>query len=142
MAKWGKVNFSQLKNFQKKIDRLDRLEKEAFHIETIKELAARLLSKVIKKTPVAEVNGGTLRRGWTAKSDLKVTKIGNTYEVEIINPVEYASYVEYGHRTPNHDKWVDGKFMLTISEKELDDQAPKIVEKKLEKWLGEALNGK
>lgn len=139
MAKWGKVDYKQLKKLQEQIEQFEKLDKEAFYTQTIKEIAARLLSKVIKRTPV---DNGTLRRGWTAASELKVTKTGDTYEVEIINPVEYAPYVEYGHRTPNHEGWVEGRFMLTISENELDAQAPKIIEKKLQKWLGEAFNGK
>ena len=57
--------------------------------------------------------------------------------IEIINPVEYASYVEYGHRTRNHKGWVEGKFMLTVSEDEIRRSAPRILEKKLEKYLKE-----
>jgi hypothetical protein len=127
--------------------------------------AARLLAKVIKRTPVGQyeestgVTGGTLRRGWTAETEeaaksggssdakayvdsLQITKIGNVYQIEIINPVFYASYVEYGHRTLDHKGWVEGRFMLTISEKELDTQAPSILEKKLLKYLEECFDGK
>lgn len=57
------------------------------------------------------------------------------YQIEIINPVHYASYVEYGHRTRDHKGWVPGRFMLTISENELKTQAPKILEKKILKYL-------
>ncbi len=46
-------------------------------------------------------------------------------------------YVEYGHRTRNHKGWVEGKFMLTISEKELKAQLPKIIERKLIELLSE-----
>jgi hypothetical protein len=63
------------------------------------------------------------------------------YQIEIINPVHYASYVEYGHRTRNHQGWVSGRFMLTISEKELDGQKEKILERKLKKYLGECFDG-
>ena len=44
-------------------------------------------------------------------------------------------YVEYGHRTANHKGWVSGKFMLTISEEELKTISPRILEKKLKKYL-------
>ena len=116
------------------------------------------MAKVIQKTqpgiyPASSgKKGGTLRRGWTAKSEaeaiagktpnaktyadlLEIKKTGNVYEIEIINPVHYASYVEYGHRTRNHKGWVQGRFYLTKSEIELDAQAPKILEKKLMKYL-------
>lgn len=168
MAKWGKVDFRQLQNLQKKLDKLERVDIGRFSEECAKELAARLLAKVIKRTPVGQygestgIKGGTLRRGWTAATEreaelsaafgggngakkyaesLKVTKVGNVYQIEIVNPVHYASYSEYGHRTRDHKGWVRGKFMLTISEEELNAQAPKILEKKLIKYLGEAFNG-
>lgn len=164
MARWGRCDFRQLKNLQEKLNKLQRNDMEAFCKEVAKELAARLLAKVIRRTPVGQYEastgkvGGTLRRGWTAKTEaeakaggnvkasdyaksLPITKTGNVYEIEIINPVHYASFVEYGHRTRNHKGWVQGKFMLTKSEIELDAQAPKILEKKLMKYLGECLNG-
>ena len=159
MAKWGKCDFRQFEKVQKNLQRLQQIEFEKFCRDAAKELAARLLAKVIKRTPVGEyeassgVLGGTLRRGWTAETEeearsgtsknaktyaesLQITKIGNAYQIEIINPVHYASYVEYGHRTRDHKGWVEGRFMLTISEQELDGQAPTILEKKLEKILG------
>ena len=54
----------------------------------------------------------------------------------VVNPVEYASYVEYGHRTANHSGWVKGQFMMTISEQELQKIAPKVLENKIKKYLG------
>ena len=123
---------------------------DAFFESCAKELAARLLAKVIKRTPVGQYpaetgkKGGTLRRGWTGgessnakaySNSLKVNKVGNDYVIDIINPVEYASYVEFGHRTRNHKGWVEGKFMLTISEDEIRNSAPTILQKKLKDYL-------
>lgn len=169
MARWGKVDYKQFEALKKKMDKMEQAAKQEFFEAAAKELASRLLSKVIKRTVVARYppetgkKGGTLRRGWTADSHrqaelsavfggdlaakafvdkLSVKKIGGMYEIEIVNPVEYASYVEYGHRTRDHAGWVPGRFMLTISEQELDAQAPKILEKKLMKYLGGAFNGK
>lgn len=159
---------------------------DVFCEDTVKELAARLLAKVVKRTPVGEtpkfksaeigklknlsqsgtngrarfsVNptairfmrywsgymGGTLRRGWTIG---EVTKIGNTYQIEVINNTIYASYVEYGHRQqPGRyvpalgvklkKGWVEGKFMLTLSENDLKNEAPAIIERRIKKKLGE-----
>lgn len=156
MTKWGGVDFKEFEKFQAKIDKLNK-ERQAFCEAAAKELAARLLRKVIKRTPVGQypsgsgMTGGTLRRGWTGQAEksgasyansLPVQKQGETYVIDIINPVEYASYVEFGHRTRNHKGWVEGRFMLTQSELELSAAAPKILEKKLAKWLGEKLNAK
>lgn len=130
----------------------DPTQVDLFMQSCAKELAARLLAKVIKRTPVGQYEagygkvGGTLRRGWTGGNEsnaknyadsMKVSKVGNDYVIEIINPVEYASYVEFGHRTRNHKGWVEGQFMLTISEDEIRNSAPKILENKLNKWLKE-----
>lgn len=55
--------------------------------------------------------------------------------IEIINPVEYASYVEFGHRTANHTGWVPGRFMMTISEQEMQNIAPALLERKINKFM-------
>lgn len=155
MASWGSCDFSELEKFRDRIEAMGNQKQiDAFCESCAKELAARLLRKVIQRTPVDK---GTLRRGWTtsssgdsihdtkqamydnlfggnqkvSKSNMKVEHIGNNYVIEVTNPVEYASYVEYGHRTINHEGWVDGHFMLTISEKELEATASAILEKKL-----------
>jgi len=164
MGRWGNCDFRQLQKLQERINKLQQGDVDKFIEEVAKELAARLLAKVIRRTPVGQYpsssgkNGGTLRRGWTAKTEeeaktggssnakayaeaLQITKSGDVYQIEIINPVHYASYVEYGHRTRNHQGWVSGRFMLTISEKELDGQKEKILERKLKKYLGECFDG-
>ncbi len=160
MAGIGKFDCKGLKDLQKEMEKLQK-ETDTFVESCAKELAARLLAKVIKRTPVGDYSGdsyvcvtkmehkgakakgkkgGTLRRGWTTQKDgsenLKISHSGNMYVVEIINPVEYASFVEYGHRTANHKGWAPGHFMLSISEKELQDIAPRVLEDKIKKFLG------
>lgn len=157
MGKNGKFDYKEFEKFKDKITQLEDKQNE-FMEACAKELAARLLAKAIKRTPVRKkedcppgVVGGTLRRGWTAGKDvdktinaakqftneLKVNKVGDAYKIEITNPVEYASYVEFGHRARNHKDWVEGKFMMTISEQEIQTIAPKVLENKLKKLLGE-----
>ena len=46
-----------------------------------------------------------------------------------------ASYVEFGHRKIGGKGWVQGKFMLTISEQEIKNNAPKILENKIKKYI-------
>lgn len=176
MARWGKVNYKELQKLQKRMEKLQKVEFEQFCEAMAKELAARLIAKVIHRTPVGQYNdgtvGGTLRRGWTAgkentnekgnvvgvagktgfASGLEVTKKGDVYEITVSNNVHYAPYVEYGHRqevgrfVPAIGKrlkkpWVNGRFMMTISANELQGQAPKIIEKKLIKLLGDVFDG-
>lgn len=149
MGKMGKFDAKGLEKFQKQLQSLQN--PDVFVEACAKELAARLLRIVVKRTPVKNYpkstgkKGGTLRRGWTGEKrssaqgyaeSLKVNHFGDTYVIEIVNPVEYASYVEYGHRTANHKGWVKGHFMMTISEQELQRMAPKVLENKIEKYLG------
>jgi mRNA-degrading endonuclease RelE of RelBE toxin-antitoxin system len=147
----AKVKFKGLEKFTKQLKKLSEEQISQFSEAAIKELAAQLLEKVVKRTPVYQkipndVNahtGGTLRRGWTIG---EVVRDGSTYKIDIINSNEYASYVEYGHRgiyvpevgkTLHLEKWTPGKFMLTISEQELQADAPGMLENKLKKFLGE-----
>lgn len=185
MSKWGSCDFKQLEELAKKLEKMEKFDVQKFCEDVSRELAARLLAKVIKRTPVGEgtfeiieqdgvkkkyklKDGGTLRRGWTASTQsqaesgevpnarqyansLKILRMGNNYIIIVKNPVEYASYVEFGHRqepgrfVPTLGKrlkaaWVTGQFMLTISEKELESQLPKLIERKLTKFMEECFN--
>ena len=152
MGKYGSCNFDGLKDLKRKLEILEKQKAEEFMEACAKELAARLLAKVIKRTPVGQYPsgsgkvGGTLRRGWTAGKNqnaigyaqsLQIQHVGDVYKIVITNPVDYASYVEFGHRTRNHKGWVEGKFMLTISEQEIQTIAPRVLENKIKKLLGE-----
>lgn len=67
--------------------------------------AEKVKGRVKAKTPV---DTGRLRNSWTS------TVSGNT--AEIFTPVEYAPYVEFGHRVKIHGRFtgnvVQGRFML------------------------------
>lgn len=150
------VDISQLKKFR---DNLDKINSDKFCRACAKELTARLLRKVVKNTPVGVYEhrvGGTLRRGWTVDTHqqaeggtnvsvtdyvngIQIRRSGNTYTIEVKNPVEYASYVEYGHRTRNHQGWVEGQFILTVAVDELNRQSQRVIENKLNKWLKDVL---
>ncbi len=149
-----RCDYSQIKALCQKMKR----EANYFRMmeELAQDLAMYLLALVKKRTPVgvypegSGATGGTLRRGWSVGS---VKKRGDVYEVEVINTVDYASHVEYGHRqmpgryVPAIGKrlkasWVPGRFMLTISEAELQVQSRAIIERKLNRKLKEIFNVK
>lgn len=137
------TEYSQLVDFSEKLKMLNDNQREELIIASIKEIASRVLTKVIKRTPVgvySNKTGGTLRRGWSTSKALNVSKKGNNYVIDIINPVEYASYVEYGHRTRNHTGWVEGRFMLTISTQEVENMTPKILERRLKAMLKDVIS--
>lgn len=129
-AKMGSFNSSELKKFQEKMNKLQEQDIDLFIESCAQELAVRLLRKASKRTPVQK---GVLRRGWVIG---EIRKNGDSYQIEVKNPIEYASYVEYGHRTANHQGWVPGQFMMTISEQEIQQSAPGILENKIKKFLG------
>jgi hypothetical protein len=139
MAKFGK--FSD-KEMQKLVKKLKRVKKREFFENGTKELAKRMHIRVVRRTPVGQYpagsgkTGGTLRRGWTVTP---LSHKWHTYSISVINPVEYAPYVEYGHRTADHTGWVEGQFMMTISAKQTEDAAPKVLGKMLDKMMGSAL---
>ena len=183
MGKMGRFSADGMKKLQQELNKIQQDKADAFVEACAKELAARLLAMVIKRTPVGDYSkkvevvakrdsknhkkgetytktvnksgkkGGTLRRGWTARTheeaasgsgnqkaevyaqSLTIQKTGNMLSIEIINPVSYAPYVEYGHRTADHKGWVEGHFMLTISEQELRRIAPKVLENRLNEFL-------
>lgn len=99
--------------------------------------------------------GGTLRRGWSTllKGKIRVQRIGNTYQVELVNNTEYASYVEYGHRqTPGRfvptigkrlkKSFVAGKRYMTLSAREVESAAPAILARKIQRYFEERIHGK
>lgn len=129
MSKLGGFNAKGLKSFQKKLQKLQSSDLDAFCRQCTYELANRLRSRTMKRTPS---NTGTLRRGWTLG---EIRKENEAYIIEIINPVMYASYVEYGHRTANHKGWVTGRFMLTLSEEDVEKLAPQLLEKRFKELL-------
>ena len=161
------TDYSQLIELRDKLEALSKGKSSRFCDECVKELAARVLSKTIRRTPVGDYSnaydveddgenkflvmydkmGGTLRKGWTTTP---VSIRGTNHNIDVINQVPYASYVEYGHRqepgryVPAIDKklkksWVRGQFMLTDSAKEISRKAPQIVQAKLDKFLQEEL---
>ena len=162
---WGNCDYKQLQRLRDSLATLQSMDMDRFCTEVSKELAARLLALVIPRTPVGQYpkssgkKGCTLRRGWTSKTQadaasrggsndakayaeaLPIRKSGNTYTIEVINPVEYACYVEFGHRTRGGDGWVPGQYFLTLSEQDLERLAPGVIERKLEALLREVFNG-
>lgn len=138
---WGTFDISAIKGLQEKINKIAGSDVQKFMTECAKDLAARLLRFAKMRTPVGRYPkgsgkvGGTLRRGWTSESNgVEVAYSGGVYTVEIVNSVEYASYVENGHRTKSGG-WVPGQFMLKISEDELKEIIPQILEDKIMKYL-------
>lgn len=137
--RWGEFEFDDMKQLKKKLKDMRKDLPSVFFYGCLQEIALLLLAKVVPRTPV---DSGELRRGWTIG---QIQKVKGGWQIEVINPVEYAIYVEYGHRgvyvpelgvTLHVDThWTEGKFMLTLSEKEVERAIPRIIQKRLDHLL-------
>ena len=158
MGRWGRCDYRELKKLDERLQQLSEVDMDRLCRDAAKKIAQILWNKVKKRTPVGvapkfdgpktvKVKGasGKRRDAWTI---LPIEKHGEQYTVTIINNLEYASYVEYGHRqTPGRyvpalgktlkASWVKERFMLTISEQEVKTLAPSI----LNDMLYDALKG-
>ena len=139
MAKKWNVDLTEWKKMQEKLEKISQDSNDdslAYFLRNfIVEMAERVLAKTKKRTPVGTPEstgipnyvGGTLRRNWQLG---KILVEGKKISVEILNPTEYATEVEYGHRImggAGHSievGWKDGRFMLTISVNEIRAQMP------------------
>lgn len=128
MPKMGSFDFSEFKKFRGNLKEM-RKAFPGFMRECVIELANRLLAKVVPRTPVLS---GELRRSWTI-GQVVITDAGA--EIEVFNPVYYSPYIEYGHRTANHKGWVEGRFMMKISNQELKRELPGIMKRKMDQFI-------
>ena len=96
------------------------------------------------------VIGGTLRQAWIIKG---IRKDKGEWTATIFNPMEYASYVENGHRqqpgrfVPALGKtlkksWVEGRFMMRLSAEYVEKDGAAYVQQEFEKFLRGHWNGK
>ena len=115
-------------------DRIGRMDYDRFMRKTAMQLAQRLIALTKEKTPTIT---GNLKRNWNMGT---VEKIGNEYIITVNNNLDYASFVEYGHRNKSHTKWVRGQYMLTVSEEELKREAPAIIQRRMEAFLREVFH--
>lgn len=91
---------------------------------------------VKRRTPV---DTGDLRSHWAIQG---ITRQGDNLQVEIVNPMHYASFVEYGHAkpykagaSPGSADWVDGYFMMTVSVQTVIKQMPARFRKEFDVFL-------
>lgn len=97
--------------------------------KSAKRIGVYALRQFKANTPV---DTGTLRRGWTAEGP---TYVGS-WVVTLENNVEYASYVENGHRTSSHTSWVAGQFFMKKSLNEVDGKLSELITPGLWKLQG------
>ena len=129
------------KDFQRFTEKFGEMNFNQFLKDFLLEQAERLIAKVKPRTPV---DTGDLRRHWDISN---IYGSGKDIYVEIINNMEYATEVEYGHRgkyvpalgvTLFTDRfWTEGRFMLKISTEEVRRQMPLRYEQSFAKFCNE-----
>ena len=131
------ADYKQLQALQKQIEQLQKFDFDAFVRDATNEIAQRFYAKVVKRTPVGQYPagsgrvGGNLRRNWRIG---QIKDTGDGYEVQISNSTPYAPYTNYGHRLRNGGWWT-GYFYLEKSELEIEQDLPRLSERKLVKFL-------
>jgi HK97 gp10 family phage protein len=108
------MNINGLDNFIRTLNNASNsFDEEAS--KRLNNISQKLVAKVKLKTPV---DSGVLRRSWRSKKDGDLARI-------VYNNVHYAPYIEYGHRTRGGKSFVDGRYMLTKSVKEIESELNK-----------------
>lgn len=121
------IDFSQLEKFARNWQEGTK-QFDDFLRRFLTEMANRLLAKVKPRTPV---DTGALREAWQIG---EIRGSGRNIEIEILNFMDYASFVELGHRTVA-GTWVEGRFMLTISLDEIYREMPARLHSQLKEWF-------
>lgn len=92
---------------------------------SLKRVGVQAQRTVKGRTPV---DTGNLRRGWNVAN-------AGVMAIELFNNVEYAPFVENGHRTRGGGGWVPGQFFLRDSIAEVAAMMPSLITPGLTKVL-------
>lgn len=133
------LNYSQFRKLRDNFSKLSD-EYEAWLQSFLLNEANRFMALVKPLTPV---DTGDLRNHWKIG---KIFRQGDMLCVEIINPMEYASHVEWGHKqTPGRyvpqigkklvNDWVEGAHMMQISLDLIYAEMPARFNSEFTKWL-------
>lgn len=97
--------------------------------ELVKQIAHDLVSAVVPATPKGKT--GNLRGEWIVG---EIKRKNGCRVIEVYNNMEYADFVEYGHRIKG-GSYKEGVFMLTFKLKDLQRRLPLY----LKDWLANFL---
>lgn len=99
-----------------------------FMKDFLKSQGQRVIGKTMMRTPV---DTGALRASWQLGN---VEQKGNSFEIDIKNNQNYASYVEYG-TVEREWKYKDGVYMLTKSIDEVEQKIHQDFDKQFTRFL-------
>lgn len=128
-------DYSEFKQYRDNFAKFTREFDSWIHKFLLNE-GMRFIREVKNRTPV---DTGDLRNHWKLEG---MTRDGDTLQVWFVNPMHYASFVEYGHAkpyksgaAPGSADWVEGYFMMTVSLDIIKRGMPSRFNKEFEKFL-------
>lgn len=129
------LDYSEFQNYRNNFAKLTREFDTWMHKFLLQE-GMRFIAEVKPRTPV---DTGDLRNHWKLDG---MTRDGDTLRVWFVNPMYYATHVEYGHAKPykagaaeGSADWVEGYFMMTVSLEIIERQMPARFNKQFEAFL-------
>ena len=109
------LDYSEFQKFRDSFETFTN-EFEKWIYQFLLKEGQRFIREVKHRTPV---DTGDLRNHWKLDG---ITRDGDTLRVWFVNPMYYATFVEYGHAKPYKSgaqpgsaDWVEGYFMMTVS---------------------------
>lgn len=105
MGRMGSFSVEGLEGLQEQLDRVREEDAEAFVEGCAKELAARLLAKVIRRTPVGDYSKEI---EVTAKRDSKNHKKGDTYKKKVNLSGKIGGTLRRGWTSQTHEEAASG----------------------------------
>ena len=109
------LDYSDFQNYRNNFAKFTREFDSWLHKFLLRE-GQRFIAEVKPRTPV---DTGDLRNHWKLDG---ITREGDELRVWFVNPMYYATFVEYGHAKPykagaqpGSADWVEGYFMMTVS---------------------------
>lgn len=131
----GKFDYSEFERHRNNFNKM-YLQFDAWLTKFLLKEGMRFIAKVKPRTPV---DTGDLRNHWALDG---ITREGDTLKCWFVNPMHYATYVEYGHAKPyksgaaeGSPDWVDGYFMMTVSIDEIERTMPARFESAFKQFL-------
>ena len=118
----GRIDDEQFQAWANRVkQKIDTEEVKKQLSKSVKRIGTQAIRQFKSNTPV---DTGHLRRSWRVK-DAGFT--GGSWSIELTNGVEYASYVERGHRTRGGNSWVSGQFFMKRSLDQVNSQLPELI---------------
>lgn len=129
------LDYSEFKRYRDNFARFTKDFDSWVHKFLLNE-GMRFIAEVKRRTPV---DTGDLRNHWKLDG---ITRDGDTLHVWFVNPMYYATFVEYGHAkpyksgaAPGSSDWVEGYFMMTVSLEIIQRKMPARFNKEFEAFL-------